>query len=108
MQGADIVSAPKAGKVKSLAVTTSASAAQDLAGATAGQIEGYWTFVCSVDANILFGTSSVPAPDTTVDGDGDEPWPMAAGVPQSFNIDRGSRYFRIIGSASGTLTYRKG
>lgn len=108
--GADKVQAPTLGNIFSASVTTSSSSAVDLDDTeqTYGRYEGrYWTFVMDVDGWIAFGAASgMAAIDETVDGDGDEPWPMAAGVPQSFWITKNSRYFKHKGSAAGTISYR--
>ena len=100
----DIVIAPTQGNIYVLSVTTSASSEQDI-GIDEADKSQYWTFVCDVDCYVTFGGSTVTDPDeTTASGDG-RTWLLSAGQPQAFVLDRGSRYFKAKGSASGKLRY---
>lgn len=105
MSAASMVQPPTEGNILVLALTTSASSAQDL-GAEGSAEQGYWTFISDVDCYITFGAAdSVADPDeTATSGDG-RTWYMPAGLPQHFELDRRSRYFKAKGTASGHLRY---
>lgn len=113
---ADHVVPPQAGKIGVQAVTTSAGAKTDLSPSTEPfQGSVYVTFICDVAFYILFGKANTdaetPAPVvattgeiTTVTKDG-RCMRVPADFPFQVEVSPEQRYFRVIGSNSGTLRY---
>lgn len=101
--------APKEGELNALAVTATASAAQDTAIVNGKQ---WYTFAADGDTvYVTFApTSSVTDPDDTATGSGAAvTWPVFANTTQDFVVNADRRFFKAVcasGEAS-TLRYRR-
>lgn len=110
-QGSDQVKPPIQGQIHALAVSTTASAAQQITA-----LNQYTTLICDVDIYIKFhhdNTLSAPAPDATdADPDGTPAdgndnraifWP--ANTPLALWVTSWTAFFRVAGASSGTLRW---
>lgn len=101
------VRAPRQGELGVVAVTTSASAAQDT-GVTSGGPR-WVTFKADVNCYITFGvdgTTTITDPDgTAVSGNG-RTWELTAGIPEPFLISsKVDRYFKVRGTGAGYVRW---
>lgn len=89
------------------AVSTSASAAIDISGASLGGGKGrFLTFVCIEGTlYIKFGTSTVAAPDETATSGDTRCFAVAAGYPFSVYVPANVTHVRFKASASGYARY---
>ena len=101
------IAPPMEDSINVLAVTTSASSAQD-SGVSAGSPR-YVTFIADVACFITFSNdglnSAITDPDGTATSNSGRTWRLAADQPQAFLITRTARYFKARGSDAGFLRW---
>jgi hypothetical protein len=104
---ASAIKPPQEDSISVLAITTSASTAQDT-GVSAGGPR-YVTVIADVACFITFSNdgldSAITDPDGTNTSTGARTWRIPADSPQNFLITRTSRYFKARGSAAGYLRW---
>lgn len=109
MSNANEVGTPRQGEIRALAITGTASAEQDL-GEDAQTRHSYMRFISDVKFWITFhdvaGGTTDPD-ETAVTGDG-RTWMVPASQAENFRADRLGRYFKVKGSAVGTLRWYPG
>ena len=108
--GAANVSGPIEGQIRVLALTTSASAVQDLtefmADSSLRRGEVWVTFVCSARWYMTCGsTSTITDPDSTSTSGNGRCWEIPADVPFPFRVTKKTAYFKARGSASANLRW---
>lgn len=104
------IAAPKMGNIRVLAVTTSASAIQNvtefLAGASTGYKPRWITFICDVAWYVTCGsTSTITDPDSTATTTDARTWRVPADQPFAVRVTKDTAYFKARGSAAGTLRW---
>jgi len=103
---------PTEGTIRVVALTTSASAEQDLGLDPMTTGERSYLFISDVDCYITFSSDgiagSVNDPDeTAVTGDG-RTFRLPAGMIVSYMVQPCQRYFKVKGSTTGYLRYYPG
>ncbi len=101
------ISPPSKDGIGVIAITTSASTAQDTG--VAANTRRYVTFVSDVACFITFSNdglnTSITDPDGTSVAGSSRTWRLPADSPQNFAIGLMSRYFKARGSAAGYLRW---
>jgi hypothetical protein len=104
---ASAVLPPMEDAISAIAITTSASTAQDTG--VNGDSSRYVTFISDIAFFVTFSNdgldSSITDPDgTAVSGSG-RTWLVPASTPLNVLVSRRSRYFKARGTGSGTLRW---